>query len=49
MDVLGLRGGLCRPPRLPLSQPLVERIVADTEAAAAKGYATETRATASAL
>ncbi len=49
MDVLGLRGGLCRPPRLPLAQPLVERIVADTEAAAAKGYATETRATASAL
>ena len=43
MDVLGLRGGICRPPRLPLSQPLVDRIVADTQAAADKGYASETK------
>ncbi len=43
MDVLGLRGGICRPPRLPLAQPLVDRIVADTQAAAAKDYATETQ------
>ncbi|WP_309131894.1 dihydrodipicolinate synthase family protein [Brevibacterium sp.] len=38
MDILGLRGGICRPPRLPLSQDIVDRITKDTKAAAAKGY-----------
>ncbi len=38
MDVVGRRGGICRPPRLPLSQPIADRIVADTKAAMAKGY-----------
>lgn len=38
MDVLGLQGGACRPPRLPLSPEVTERIVADTKAAAEKGY-----------
>ena len=38
MDVLGLQGGPCRPPRTPLAPAVVERIIADTRAAAAKGY-----------
>ncbi len=38
MDVLGLYGGPCRPPRLPLPKDVADRIVADTEEAAAKGY-----------
>ena len=38
MDVLGLYGGPCRPPRLALPQNVADRIVADTKAAAAKGY-----------
>lgn len=38
MDVLGLNGGPCRPPRLPLPAEVADVIVADTKAAAAKGY-----------
>ncbi|MBK0420760.1 dihydrodipicolinate synthase family protein [Leucobacter sp. CSA2] len=38
MDVLGLKGGACRPPRLALPKDIADRIVADTEAAVAKGY-----------
>lgn len=38
MDVLGLQGGPCRPPRSPLAPAVAERIIADTRAAAAKGY-----------
>ena len=38
MDVLGLKGGACRPPRNGLPQATVERIIADTNAAIAKGY-----------
>ncbi|NUT49408.1 MAG: dihydrodipicolinate synthase family protein [Saccharothrix sp.] len=38
MDVVGRRGGPCRPPRLPLDPHVVEAIRADTEAAVAKGY-----------
>lgn len=38
MDVLGLKGGPSRPPRLPLPQNIQDQIIADTKAAAAKGY-----------
>ncbi|MGW3565852.1 dihydrodipicolinate synthase family protein [Streptomyces sp. NPDC000941] len=38
MDVVGLRGGPCRPPRTPLRPEIAERVVRDTEAAVAKGY-----------
>ncbi|WP_104108880.1 dihydrodipicolinate synthase family protein [Arthrobacter sp. N199823] len=38
MDIAGRKGGLCRQPRLPLSDDLVSRITADTEAVLAKGY-----------
>lgn len=37
-DVAGRHGGISRPPRLALPQSLHDRIVADTEAALAKGY-----------
>jgi len=37
-DVAGRHGGICRPPRLALSEAARDRIVADTEAALAKGY-----------
>ncbi len=37
MDVVGLRGGGCRPPRSPLPPALAERVVRDTEAALAGG------------
>ncbi|MFI6790939.1 dihydrodipicolinate synthase family protein [Nonomuraea sp. NPDC050383] len=38
MDLAGLKGGACRPPRLPLSPELTARITADTEAVIRKGY-----------
>jgi dihydrodipicolinate synthase/N-acetylneuraminate lyase len=38
MDLVGRKGGLCRPPRAPLSAEIRAAIVADTEAAMAKGY-----------
>lgn len=38
MDIAGLKGGLCRPPRGPLADWQVEAITADTEKALAKGY-----------
>jgi dihydrodipicolinate synthase/N-acetylneuraminate lyase len=38
MDVVGRKGGACRPPRSALPQAIRDRIVADTEAAVAKGY-----------
>jgi dihydrodipicolinate synthase/N-acetylneuraminate lyase len=38
MDVAGRKGGVCRPPRTALPQAIQDRIVADTEAAMAKGY-----------
>ncbi|MBC9927138.1 MULTISPECIES: dihydrodipicolinate synthase family protein [unclassified Leucobacter] len=38
MDVVGLKGGKSRPPRGPLSPEITARIIADTEAAVAKGY-----------
>ncbi|WP_426976919.1 dihydrodipicolinate synthase family protein [Pseudarthrobacter sp. O4] len=38
MDVVGLRGGVCRPPRGPLSAAVRDAVVRDTEAALAKGY-----------
>ncbi|GAA2333082.1 dihydrodipicolinate synthase family protein [Streptomyces cuspidosporus] len=38
MDVVGLRGGPCRPPRTPLPPESAERVVRHTEAAVAKGY-----------
>jgi dihydrodipicolinate synthase/N-acetylneuraminate lyase len=38
MDVAGRKGGACRPPRSPLPEAVATRIVADTEAALAKGY-----------
>jgi 1-pyrroline-4-hydroxy-2-carboxylate deaminase len=38
MDVVGRKGGACRPPRSALPQSIRDRIVADTEAAVAKGY-----------
>lgn len=38
MDVVGRKGGICRPPRHPLSPEIADRVVADTKAATAKGY-----------
>ena len=38
MDVVGLRGGACRPPRGPLSAEAREEIIRATESAVAKGY-----------
>ena len=38
MDVVGLQGGACRPPRGPLPQDVRDAVVRDTEAALAKGY-----------
>jgi 1-pyrroline-4-hydroxy-2-carboxylate deaminase len=38
MDIVGLRGGSCRPPRGPLTEAAHAAVVRDTEAALAKGY-----------
>lgn len=38
MDVVGLRGGACRPPRGPLAPAVRDAVIRDTEAAIAKGY-----------
>jgi dihydrodipicolinate synthase/N-acetylneuraminate lyase len=38
MDIAGRKGGVCRPPRTALPQAIHDQIVADTEAAIAKGY-----------
>ncbi|PZG02960.1 dihydrodipicolinate synthase family protein [Micromonospora deserti] len=38
MDVCGRRGGVCRPPRLPLPSEVAARIIADTESVLGKGY-----------
>ncbi|NNC11270.1 dihydrodipicolinate synthase family protein [Planctomonas sp. JC2975] len=38
MDVVGRRGGVCRPPRGALSDGVAAKIVSDTERAVAKGY-----------
>ncbi|MGN6402980.1 dihydrodipicolinate synthase family protein [Sinomonas sp.] len=38
MDIVGLRGGACRPPRSPLSPEARDAVVRATEAALAKGY-----------
>lgn len=38
MDIVGLRGGVCRPPRGPLSEAAREAVRRDTEAALGKGY-----------
>jgi 4-hydroxy-tetrahydrodipicolinate synthase len=38
MDVVGRPGGACRPPRAPLAPASRALVVADTEAAVAKGY-----------
>lgn len=38
MDVVGRKGGACRPPRFPLPEPVAARIVKDTESAVAAGY-----------
>jgi 4-hydroxy-tetrahydrodipicolinate synthase len=38
MDVVGLRGGVCRPPRGPLTAAVRDAVIRDTEAALAKGY-----------
>jgi 4-hydroxy-tetrahydrodipicolinate synthase len=38
MDVVGRKGGVCRPPRRPLRPEVAERVTADTKAALAKGY-----------
>ena len=38
MDIVGLRGGACRPPRGPLTPEAHAAVVKDTEAALAKGY-----------
>jgi len=38
MDVVGLRGGACRPPRGPLTPAVRDAVIRDTEAALAKGY-----------
>jgi 1-pyrroline-4-hydroxy-2-carboxylate deaminase len=38
MDVVGRKGGACRPPRLPLAPEIAGGIVRDTEAVLAKGY-----------
>jgi len=38
MDIVGLRGGACRPPRGPLTPEAHAAVTRDTEAALAKGY-----------
>lgn len=38
MDVVGRKGGICRPPRTKLSPEIAAKVIADTEAAVAKGY-----------
>jgi 4-hydroxy-tetrahydrodipicolinate synthase len=38
MDIAGRPGGVCRPPRGPLSPEIADRVRRDTEAALAKGY-----------
>ncbi|MCA4133879.1 dihydrodipicolinate synthase family protein [Arthrobacter sp. M4] len=38
MDIVGLRGGTCRPPRGPLTPEARAAVTRDTEAALAKGY-----------
>ncbi|OFI39128.1 dihydrodipicolinate synthase family protein [Arthrobacter sp. SW1] len=38
MDIVGLRGGACRPPRGPMTPEAHAAVVRDTEAALAKGY-----------
>jgi 4-hydroxy-tetrahydrodipicolinate synthase len=38
MDVVGRKGGICRPPRTALSPEVAAKVIADTEAAVAKGY-----------
>lgn len=38
MDVVGRRGGACRPPRAALPADIAAKIVSDTESAIAKGY-----------
>lgn len=38
MDVVGLNGGICRPPRGPLPEAVREAVIRDTEAALEKGY-----------
>lgn len=38
MDVIGLRGGACRPPRSPLTPAVRDAVIRDTEVALAKGY-----------
>ncbi|MBB6405588.1 dihydrodipicolinate synthase family protein [Arthrobacter sp. AZCC_0090] len=38
MDIVGLHGGACRPPRGPLAPAVRDAVIRDTEAALAKGY-----------
>ena len=38
MDIVGRKGGICRPPRGPLSRETADLITRDTEAVLAKGY-----------
>lgn len=38
MDIVGLHGGACRPPRGPLAAAVRDAVIRDTEAALAKGY-----------
>ncbi|MEV8147702.1 dihydrodipicolinate synthase family protein [Arthrobacter sp. NPDC080073] len=38
MDIVGLHGGTCRPPRGPLAPAVRDAVIRDTEAALAKGY-----------
>ena len=38
MDIAGRKGGICRPPRTALPADIHAKVVADTEAALAKGY-----------
>lgn len=38
MDIAGRKGGVCRPPRAPLSPEMAAQVRAQTEAALAKGY-----------
>lgn len=38
MDVVGLLGGVCRPPRGPLTPEVHEQVLQDTKAVVAKGY-----------
>jgi len=38
MDVAGRKGGVCRPPRRPLSDDVAASVKKDTEKALAAGY-----------